>query len=96
MNENNNEPREMTQEELDKIVGGYVPTHPTQLQQQRVPGIQCPICGNLIPVSVHQLLFARSLQCPICGLNLFIDKKKSDKALQFLDKMDKEAQRLDK
>lgn len=70
-----------------------IPTKPRMQQQlQRMPGIQCPICSQLIPVSIHQLLFARSLHCPVCGLSLFIDKKKSDKALKILAKVD-EAQR---
>ena len=56
-----------------------IPTKPRMQQQlQRMPGIQCPIC--------------RSLHCPVCGLSLFIDKKKSDKALKILAKVD-EAQR---
>jgi predicted nucleic acid-binding Zn ribbon protein len=70
-----------------------IPTKPRmQHQLQRMPSIQCPICSQLIPVSIHQLLFARSLHCPVCGLSLFIDKKKSDKALKILAKVD-EAQR---
>ena len=70
-----------------------IPTKPRMQQQlQRMPGIQYPICSQLIPVSIHQLLFARSLHCPVCGLSLFIDKKKSDKALKILAKVD-EAQR---
>ena len=70
-----------------------IPTKPRMQQQlQRMPGIQCPICSQLIPVSIHQLLFARSLHCPVCGLSLFIDNKKSDKALKILAKVD-EAQR---
>lgn len=70
-----------------------IPTKPRMQQQlQHMPGIQCPICSQLIPVSIHQLLFARSLHCPVCGLSLFIDKKKSDKALKILAKVD-EAQR---
>ena len=65
-----------------------IPTKPRMQQQlQRMPGIQCPICSQLIPVSIHQLLFARSLHCPVCGLSLFIDKKK-----KILAKVD-EAQR---
>lgn len=70
-----------------------IPTKPRMQQQlQRMPSIQCPICSQLIPVSIRQLLFTRSLHCPVCGLSLFIDKKKSDKALKILAKVD-EAQR---
>ena len=94
--ENNNEQREMTQEELDEIVGGYIPDRPRmQPQLQRVPGIRCPYCGNLIPTSIQQILFSHCLFCPTCGLKLSIDKKKSDKALQILAKID-EAARIKK
>ena len=61
-------------------------------QQQRVPGIRCPHCCNFIPTSIQQILFSSCLFCPTCGLKLNIDKRKSDKALQILAKVD-EAQR---
>lgn len=61
-------------------------------QQQRIPGIRCPHCGNFIPTSIQQILFSSCLFCPTCGLKLNIDKRKSDKALQILAKVD-EAQR---
>ena len=87
--ENGNEQREMTQEELDKIVGGYIPDRPrTQDTPQRMPGIKCPNCGNFIPTSIKQILFSSVLFCPTCGLILNIDKRKSDKALQILAKVD--------
>ena len=88
--ENNNEPREITQEELDKIVGGYVPAQSQLQQQQRTPGIPCPSCNNTIPVSIHQLLFDKSLFCPFCGLHLTIDKDKSDRAKIIIDRIDEE------
>lgn len=95
--ENNNEIREITQEELDKIVGGYIPDRPRMPQQlQKTPGIYCPHCGNLIPTSIQQILFSRVLFCPICGLKLNIDKKKSDKALKILAKVDEAMSRVDK
>ena len=93
---NNNMSREMTDEELEKIVGGYIPTHGHVQQQQHVPGICCPICGNTIPISIQQLLFARALSCPTCGLTLYIDKRKSEKALQILAKVDEAMSRLKK
>lgn len=92
--ENGNEQREMTQEELDKIVGGYIPDRPrTQDTPQHMPGIKCPNCGNFIPSSIEQILFSRVLFCPTCGLKLNIDKRKSDKALQILAKVDEAARR---
>ena len=90
--ENNIEPREMTQEELDMIVGGNIPNRPPMQQQQRVTGIPCPHCGNPIPTSIQQILYDNCLFCPTCGLKLNIGKNKSDKALKILAKVD-EAQR---
>lgn len=91
--ENNIEPREMTQEELDMIVGGYIPNRPRmQQQQQRVPGIRCPHCGNFIPTSIQQILYSSALFCPTCGLRLNIDKRKTEYAQKILAKVD-EAQR---
>ena len=70
-----------------------IPTKPRMQQQQHgVPGIQCPHCGNFIPTSIQQILFSNCLFCPSCGLKLNIDKRKSDKALKILAKVD-EAQR---
>lgn len=92
--ENGNEQREMTQEELDKIVGGYIPDRPrTQDTPQRMPGISCPNCGNFIPTSIKQILFSSVLFCPTCGLTLNIDKRKSDKALELLAKVDEAMRR---
>ena len=66
-----------------------IPTKPRmQQQQQRIPGIPCPHCGNLIPTSIQQILFSSYLFCPTCGLKLNIDKRKSDKALKILAKVD--------
>lgn len=73
-----------------------IPTKPKiQQQQQRVPGIRCPHCGNLIPISIQQILFSSSLFCPTCGLKLNIDKTKSDKALKLLAKVDEVQKRVE-
>jgi len=63
-----------------------------QEHQQRTPGIPCPKCGNLIPTSIQQILYSKNLFCPVCGLSINIDKRKSDKALKALAKVD-EAER---
>jgi predicted RNA-binding Zn-ribbon protein involved in translation (DUF1610 family) len=55
---------------------------------QYMPDMPCPNCGNLIPTSIQQILFSNSLCCPICGLKINIDKRKSDKALEMLKKID--------
>lgn len=91
--ENNSEVIELSQEDLDRIVGGTIPTRPRMQQQlQQMPGIQCPHCGNFIPTSIQQILYDSCLFCPTCGLKVNIDKKKADKALKILAKVD-EAQR---
>ena len=91
--ENNNEPREITQDELDKIVGGYAHDQ-ARMQQQRPAGIPCPCCNNLIPISVQQILLSHTLFCPFCGLRLSIDKQKSDRAQKVLAKIDEETRHL--
>ena len=95
--EKSNETREITQEELDKIVGGYIPTSPRKdQQQQRMPGMACPRCGNFIPTSIQQILFSNVLFCPTCGLKLNIDKKKHEKTLKILENVDEAMRRVDK
>ena len=72
------------------------PTRPRMQQdQQHVPGIRCPHCGNFIPTSIQQILFSGVLFCPTCGLKLNIDKRKSDKALEILKKVDEAQKRVE-
>lgn len=73
-----------------------IPSKPRmQQQQQRVSGIRCPHCGNFIPTSIQQILFSKSLFCPTCGFKLNIDKRKSDKALKILRKVDEAQKRVE-
>lgn len=60
----------------------------TQHSSQHMPGIPCPNCGNFIPTSIQQILFSNSICCPICGLSININKRKSDKALETLKKIE--------
>lgn len=73
-----------------------IPTKP-RIQQdlQRIPGIPCPHCGNFIPTNIQQILFSSCLFCPTCGLKLNIDKRKSDKALKILAKIDEAQKRVE-
>lgn len=91
--ENSSEPREMTQEELDMIVGGNIPNRPWMQQQQRVTGIPCPNCSNMIPTSIQQILYSNCLFCPTCGLKLNIDKRKAEYAQKILAKVDEAMRR---
>lgn len=67
----------------------------TQQQLQRIPSIHCPHCGNFIPTSIQQILFSNCLFCPTCGLKLNIDKRKSDKALKILAKIEEAQKRVE-
>ena len=64
-------------------------------KQQRIPGLPCPNCKNLIPITIHQLLEAKSIFCPICGLRLSMDKKPSDKAKDVLRKIEEAQKKYD-
>ena len=59
-----------------------------QHSSQHMPGMPCPNCGNFIPISIQQILFSKCLYCPICGFSINIDKRKSDKALETLKKIE--------
>ena len=63
--------------------------------KQRMPGMSCPNCKNLIPITMHQLLEAKSIFCPICGLKLSMDKKPSDKAKDVLRKIEEAQKKLE-
>ena len=67
----------------------------TQHLSQHMSGMQCPNCGNFIPTSIQQILFSGSLFCPTCGLRINIDKRKSDKALKILEKVDEAQKRIE-
>ena len=67
----------------------------TQHSSQHMPGMPCPNCGNFIPTSIQQILFSGSLFCPTCGLRINIDKRKSDKALKILEKVDEAQKRIE-
>jgi len=72
-----------------------IPDKPRMQQHgQKTPGIRCPHCGNLIPTSIQQILYSNILFCPTCGLKINIDKRKSDKALKILTKMDELQKRV--
>lgn len=58
-------------------------------QQQRISGMPCPNCQGFIPISMYQLLTAKSIFCPICGLRLNMNKDGiSDKSREILKKLE--------
>lgn len=67
----------------------------SQIQTQRMPGLQCPRCNSFIPVSIHELLVSNHIKCPICGLRLDINRQKSDKALKALAKVEQAQRQVD-
>jgi DNA-directed RNA polymerase subunit RPC12/RpoP len=52
--------------------------------QQNSPGIRCPNpgCGNIISVSLQDLLFQKNIQCPHCLLILTMDREKSKDTIE--------------
>ena len=64
-------------------------------KKQRMSGLICPNCKNLIPITMHQLLEAKSIFCPICGLRLSLNKKSSDKAKEVLRKIEEAQKKYD-
>lgn len=55
-------------------------------------GIPCPHCNTRIPTSMQELVTATKIVCPICRLELWIDRKSSEKAIMAMNKV-LEAQR---
>lgn len=88
--ENKNEMREMTQEELDAVVGGL---SSESQSSQGTGGLICTRCGSLIPVSIKQIVSSDFVCCQDCGLLLHISKSKSAQALEILKKMEDAARR---
>ena len=83
----------LSAEDLEKIAGGVIAVKSNA--QQHVPSITCPQCGSPIPVSIRQLLSASRLVCPTCALQLEIDKTKSGRALEVLQKMDEKKREIE-
>lgn len=55
---------------------------------EKIPGIDCPRCGKFIQISIMELLTAHNVRCPHCQLQLTIDRKQSENALQALRKVE--------
>ena len=54
-------------------------------QQLRAEGFACPECSNRIHVNYFEMISTGKVSCQICGLELHLDKGKSEKALQAVD-----------
>ena len=50
-------------------------------------GIPCPHCNTRIPTSMQELVTATKIVCPICRLELWIDRKSSEKAIMAMNKV---------
>lgn len=59
----------------------------TSPQQQKPSGMNCPICGGFIPISIQQILDAGQVVCPHCSLVLNINKSQSRAAIDALKKV---------
>lgn len=55
--------------------------------QKYPPGMLCPQCGELIPVTKEQIVYNNAIVCPHCNLYLKIDRQKSSKAIDALKKL---------
>ena len=38
------------------------------------PGFECPVCSNLIQVTIRQLLYDKEIKCPKCLTGLQMDR----------------------
>lgn len=56
----------------------------------RIYKYTCPICGKYIPVLEQWDLSSTTLCCPNCGTKIIVDKKKSDKAVELIKKLNKQ------
>jgi len=65
-------------------------------QDDSKKGLKCPVCGNLIQISVADLLFSQKIVCPKCRLNISIDRNESKKAMEILKKVNDAQSNLDK
>lgn len=60
---------------------------PTEEDIKRQPGLKCPECGSIIPISMNQLLQMQTVVCNNCFLTLDIVPEKSKGALEALGKL---------
>ena len=67
-----------------------------KLADQRTPGMNCPKCGQFISTTISELISAQCLKCPHCGLELIVDRGKSQKAIAALKKVEEAQQNVTK
>lgn len=58
-----------------------------QVSSQPQPGMPCPECGFFIKMPIAMLLSAAGFTCGGCGLQLGIDRGKSQKAMELLQEL---------
>jgi len=49
-------------------------------------GLPCPECEFFIPMTIPRLLSPEPIRCPSCGLTLNLDRQKSKKSLEMVQK----------
>ena len=74
---------ELTEDDLENITAGVNDNTDTP----KTPGLKCPNCHEIVPVTMTQLLAAGAFTCPNCNLQFDIDPTKSDKAKEALQKI---------
>ncbi len=67
-----------------------------QFSGNKIPGMNCPQCGNFIPTTISELLSASGLKCPHCNLMLTINRQESKRAMEILQKVDNAEKNLQK
>ena len=78
--------KELTEEELDAIVGGA--RGPRINASVQKPGYPCPRCGTSITLSIRAFLVEKHATCSVCGFILTTDKQSAEKALDALKKIE--------
>lgn len=54
-------------------------------QNARAEGFACPECSNRIHVNYFNMITTGMISCQVCGLELHLNREKSQKALQAVD-----------
>ncbi len=84
--ENKNNVKELTEEELDAIVGGA--GRPKINASVQKPCYPCPRCGTPITLSIRAFLVEKHATCSVCGFVLTTDKQSAEKALDALKRIE--------
>lgn len=57
-------------------------------------GINCPKCGQLIPLTIPLLLSGEPIVCPFCQQMLHVDKESSKDGLRLMSEYDRKISKI--